>query len=189
MIRVVEPRAGRDQTSGMRLKLKSKPQRAAITPEPRQKRSRRHDGAGGEEPDKGTERWPAEVIRPGDWIMLPKALIKGTRRLKLRPHHVWLLLALQLDRYRDRPPRYYWAQLADWAGFGAGTVARWARELKQKGLLAYKQPLVFAADEQRWPGQRNDRNEFYLEAFEQRLVVVHEELDSAAAKKKRRRKR
>src|SRR5688572_28016488 len=50
--------------------------------------------------DSGTQRWHPETMAPGEWIKLPKALIKGTGRLKLKPHHVWLLLALQLEQYR-----------------------------------------------------------------------------------------
>jgi hypothetical protein len=83
----------------------------------------------------GTARWHEETVAKGHFIQLPKALIKGTGKLKLKPHHVWLILALQLEQYGKHPSRHYWAELAGWAKVNVSTVRRWATELKDLGLV------------------------------------------------------
>src|SRR5690349_14558976 len=83
----------------------------------------------------GTSRWHKETVAPSQFITLPKALIKGTGKLKLKPHHVWLILALQLEQYGKHPSRHYWAELAGWADVTTSTVRRWAAELKKLGMV------------------------------------------------------
>lgn len=118
---------------------------------------------------KGTERWPAVCEEPGKFITLPKVFIKRTGELGLRPNHVWLLLALQLERFRDRPPRHYWEELARWCGRDKNTVRRWAYELQEMGLLGIEQVKELEPGQERRPGHRNERNRFHLDRFEDRL--------------------
>lgn len=131
---------------------------------------------------KGPERWHPGTLTSGHWIKLPKALIKGTGRLKLKPHHVWLLIALELDKFSNRPPRYFWAQLADWAGCDKKTIARWARELRERGFLTYRQRWGKDQGQVQRLGYHNDRNEFTLDKGEKKILEVHAELE--AEKKK-----
>jgi hypothetical protein len=93
----------------------------------------------------------------------------------MKPHHLWLLLALQTDRYRDRVPRYYWAELAAWAGVSANTVRRWGYDLESMGLLRIKQNRKLDPAQTRRVGHRNERNEFYLDNFETESLQQHRE--------------
>ena len=123
--------------------------------------------------DAGTERWPKECLGKGDWLQVPKSVIQRLGEFDMKPHHLWLLLALQADRFRDRPPRYYWAALAEWAGVKPNTVRRWGYELRDKGLLTIKQNRKPNPGETRRTGHRNERNEFHLRPFELRTKAVH----------------
>ena len=88
----------------------------AGTPSSQKKRSRKP----------GTERWPAPCVADGEFILLPKALIKRFAQLGMEPRHLWLMLALQVDRYENRAPRFYWEELALWCGRSKNTVRKWA---------------------------------------------------------------
>jgi DNA-binding transcriptional ArsR family regulator len=127
------------------------------------------------QPD-GTARWHKETVSPNHFITLPKALIKGTGKLKLKPHHVWLILALQLEQYRKHPSRHYWAELADWADVDISTVRRWATELKALGLVRIEQRHGPRQGVERTVGYRNDRNEFYMSTAADAVLRVHREL-------------
>lgn len=135
----------------------------------------------------GTDRWHPDTVADGHFILLPKALIKGTGRLKLKPHHVWLILALQLEQFRDHPSRHYWAELASWAKVTNSTMRRWASELKKMGLLNVKHRHGPRDGEQRTPGFRNDRNEFYMNHAADAVLRVHKEIEEEKAARKRKR--
>lgn len=80
--------------------------------------------------ESGTERWPKECVSSGSFFIVPWVFFRdlvsfGTKQRHFRPHHLWLLLALQADRFRDNPPRYYWVAIAGWCGRDRNTVRRW----------------------------------------------------------------
>jgi hypothetical protein len=124
----------------------------------------------------GTSRWRKETVAPKHFIVLPKALIKGTGKLKLKPHHVWLILALQLEQYGKHPARHYWAELAGWANVTTSTIRRWAKELRALGMVKIKHRHGPRDGEDRQPGYRNDRNEFHMKGAEDAVLAVHEQL-------------
>lgn len=128
----------------------------------------------------GTERWPKECVDKGNFFLVPRVLFRdlksfGTKSSHFRPHHLWLLLALQTDRFRDNPPRYYWETIARWCGRDRNTVRRWGYELKAMGLLRIQECKKLEADQERHPGRRNERNRFFLEPFEEKVLAVHRE--------------
>lgn len=115
-----------------------------------------------------TVRWPEWGEAPGQWIKVPRRLIKGIGDLGLKPHHLWLVLVLQADRYHDRKPRWYWSELAAMAGRDENTIRRWARELQKKKLLRVtrkREPEMTGPRRFR----RNYRNEFDLQPFQAAL--------------------
>lgn len=127
----------------------------------------------------GTERWPKPCVSKGNFFLVPRVLFRdlnglSTKNRHFRPHHLWLLLALQADRFRDRPPRYYWDTIAGWCGRDRNTVRRWGYELKAMGLLTIVECKKLDADQTKKPGRRNERNKFFLEPFEKRVLEVHE---------------
>jgi len=148
------------------------------------KRTRVAEGAPAAPKDTGTQRWPKACLGKGEWLQVPKSVIQRLGEFDMKPHHLWLLLALQADRFRDRNPRYYWAALADWAGVTPNTVRRWGYELRDKGLLTIKQNRKPNPGEKRRTGYRNERNEFHLEPFETKAEEVHKRW-----KKKRKQRR
>ena len=88
----------------------------------------------------------------------------------LKPQHLWLLLALQSERYESRrQPRYYWAELAGWAGVSVSTVRRWAYELKDLGLLKIIPCREQSASERKRVGVKNDRNRFDLSPLDEAM--------------------
>ena len=139
------------------------------------KRARRAPSSTETPKDSGTQRWPEDCLRKGEWLQVPKSVIQRLGEFDMKPHHLWLLLALQADRFRDRPPRYYWAALADWAGVTPNTVRRWGYELRKKGLLTIKQNRKPNPGEKRRTGHRNERNEFHLEPFEKKTKAIHKQ--------------
>ena len=127
----------------------------------------------------GTERWPASCLEEGEWLQVPKVLFRqltafDAPRVKprFRPHHLWLLLALQAERYRDRPPRHFWANIAAWSGYDKNTVRRWGYELQRMGLLRIVPCKELNPEQERYPGARNERNKFFLEPFEKRVEAA-----------------
>lgn len=128
----------------------------------------------------GTERWPSACMKPGQWFKVPKSLFQRTSEFheNFKPHHLWLILALQADRYKDRPPRHYWEQLAGWAGVSSNTVRRWGYELKKMGLLTIEQNRKLNPGEKARAGHRNERNEFHLLPFELKTLTVHQQWES-----------
>lgn len=140
--------------------------------------------------DKGTQRWPAACVKDGDWFQLPKSVVQNMvgfdtpGAFKFKPHHLWLILALQADRYRDRIPRYYWEELAEWAGVDKNTVRRWGYELRDAGLLEIKQNRkVVSEGNTRRVGYRNERNEFILGPFEVMTAQIHKTWKDARRKR------
>lgn len=128
----------------------------------------------------GTERWPKECVDKGNFFLVPRVLFRdlksfGTKTRHFRPHHLWLLLALQADRFRDNPPRLYWEAIAGWCGRDRNTVRRWGYELKNMGLLGIEECKKLDPDQERRPGRRNERNRFHLEPFEAKTLAVHRE--------------
>jgi hypothetical protein len=126
----------------------------------------------------GTERWPKPCVTKGNFFLVPRVLYRdlksfGTKHRHFRPHHLWLLLALQTDRFRDNPPRYYWETIAQWCGRDRNTVRRWGYQLKGMGLLAIEECRKLDPDQTRGPGRRNERNKFFLEPFEDKVLEVH----------------
>jgi hypothetical protein len=121
----------------------------------------------------GTERWPAECVANGEFFLLPKVLVKRFFKFGLRPHHLLLLLALQADRYRNRPTRHYWDNLAAWLGVSRNTVRRWGYELEKMKLVEIKLNRKRDPEDAGRIGYRNDRNEFRLEQFEERVKQEH----------------
>jgi len=142
------------------------------------------------EKSSGTERWPAPCVERGNFILVPKVLFRdleslSTKNRAFQPHHLWLLLALQADRFRDRPPRYYWAAIAGWCGKDKNTVRRWGYELRDMGLLGIQECKELDPDQPKQPGRRNERNRFHLEPFEKRVLDVHTKWDATRPKKQR----
>lgn len=125
----------------------------------------------------GTERWPKEAVRSGEFIQLPKVLTKRLKDFKIQPKHLWLLLFLQSDRFRDRAPRFYWQEIADACGKSMHTVRKWAYELEQAGLLRIKRKRSLDDGQVRRTGHRNERNQFFLEPFEARVREVQRNYD------------
>lgn len=121
-----------------------------------------------------SRRWNEELIHQGDWIQLPKVLIERSGSLGLKPQHVWLVLFLQCSRFKNRHPRFYWAEIAKAAGKTVSTVRKWAYELRDMGLLTFGPGFEKDRNKKRPPapklGYRNDRNVFYLRKLEDRLV-------------------
>lgn len=137
----------------------------------------------------GTQRWPAACVVKGDFFQMPKSIVQrmgdfSTPTFQFKPHHLWLVMALQTDRFRDRVPRYYWAELASWAGVKEGTVRRWAYQLRDAGLLRIKQNRSVNPGTAPRPGVRNERNEFFLDPFEKATATVHEEWKEKKASRK-----
>jgi len=138
----------------------------------------------------GTERWPASCVANGEWYQLPKVILKRFGKLGIEPQHLLLLLVLQTDRFRNRPVRYYWEELANLCGCTKNTVRRWGYELKKKGLLEIIPVRQRLPGEVRQLGYRNSRNIFDLEPFEQRVERLHiawvkERTEKRRAKRKR----
>jgi hypothetical protein len=125
--------------------------------------------------DKGTERWPTICVGRGEWFALPKVLLKRFPKLGIEPQHLLLLLVLQTDRYRDRPPRYYWEELANLCGCTRNTVRRWGYELRDRGLLNIKPVPRRLEGEERKIGYRNARSIFDLKPFEALVEAIHRE--------------
>ncbi len=125
--------------------------------------------------DKGTERWPSVCVDPGEWWQLPKVLTKRFPKLGIEPQHLLLLLVLQTDRYRNRPPRYYWEELARDCGCTRNTVRRWGYELRDKCLLGITPVPRRLEGEERKIGYRNARNIFDLKPFEVLVASIHRE--------------
>lgn len=119
----------------------------------------------------GTVRWPANCEAAGQFIKLPKVLIKRLAEFDIQPHHLWLLLRLQCDRFEGHPPRAYWAALAAECGRGKDAVRKWGYELRDKGLLRIQQNRRRDAEDADRHGWRNDRNSFHLDPF---LAKAHE---------------
>lgn len=144
-------------------------------------------------PSSTDHRWPPVCLENGEWFRVPKVLFRELAAFsapkvkpRFRPHHLWLLLALQADRYRDRPPRYFWANIAGWSGYDKNTVRRWGYELQRMGLLLIVPCKELNPDQERHPGTRNERNKFLLEPLEKRVEAVH--LAWTKRRKKRARK-
>jgi hypothetical protein len=135
-----------------------------------------------------TKRWPAPCEAKGQFILLPKVVVKNFHEifadLKLGPQHLLLLLVLQADRYSDRLPRYYWQELADMCGRERDTVRKWARELKQKGLLRIRPCKQTTSGSKRKVGYRNERNEFVLDPFLAKVETVQKKVDAERAKRR-----
>ncbi len=89
-------------------------------------------------------------------------MVKRLVDLGLKPHHLWLILVLQADRYLDRPPRWYWRELAGFCGRDENTVRRWAYQLCRRGYLSIKRSYVKEDATSRRRLYRNYRNEFDL---------------------------
>lgn len=139
-----------------------------------------------------SERWPDELVRPNTWVELPKFLMKNTARLGLEPHHVWLVLFLQCERFRDRSPRYYWVEIARAAGRTTSTVRKWAYELRDRDLLSFGPGFEHDKKKKRARTEgapRNDRNVFYLRRFEEFLVDQQEEFREQDAELKAQRRK
>lgn len=141
-------------------------------------------------PSLGTERWPKECVAKGNFFLVPSVLFRdlksfSTKNRNFRPHHLWLLLALQAERFRDRPPRYYWEAIASWCGFDRNTVRRWGYELKDMGLLEIEECKKLEPGHVRRPGYRNERNRFKLEPFEKKVLEVHTAWDKQRRKRHR----
>jgi hypothetical protein len=137
----------------------------------------------------GTERWPKVCVEDGEWFQLPKVILKKFGKLGIEPQHLLLLLVLQTDRFRNRPHRYYWEELASLCGCTKNTVRRWGYELRKKGLLIITPVQKRLPGEERRVGYRNARSIFDLKPFEHRveqlqLTWQRERASKAAAKDK-----
>ncbi len=137
-------------------------------------------------PYSGTERWPKECLSKGDWYQVPKVLLKRFPALGIEPQHLLLILVLQTDRYRDRPHRFYWEELADLCGCKKNTVRRWGYELKRKGLLDIVQMRKVLPGEERHVGRRNERSIFDLAPLEAKLSEMQRDWNEQRRAKGRR---
>lgn len=138
---------------------------------------------------KGTVRWPEEAVAPNEFIQLPKVLLKRFARFGMQPQHLLLLLMLQTDAFENRHPRHYWEELAEWCGRKRNTVRKWGYELRELKLLGIRTRRSLNDGDERRPGFRNERNEFLLGPFRER--VKKEQLAWAverSAQKQRKRK-
>lgn len=139
----------------------------------------------GQTKDAGTQRWPKNAVQEGQWIQLPKVVLKRMGEMGLEPRHLWLLLVLQSERYRNRPPRFYWEELAGFCGKNRNSVRKWAYELKAMGMLEIRQMRKLNPGEERRPGHRNERNEFLLGKFEARIQEEQEKLNQTRRRKRK----
>ncbi len=176
--------AKRSKTGSMKKrsgKLTSKPNPVAPTASTKKATAPKED-----------HRWPEGCTDPGEFFLLPKVLVQRLGDFKdadgnrLKPEHLWLILALQSDRMPDRVPRYYWAQLAAWAGVSKDTVRRWAYALQEMGFLRIEQIRRLDSHQQPRPGLRNERNRFHLQLFEkvcaERQKLFRQEKDAQRRK-------
>lgn len=132
-----------------------------------------------------TVRWGDLCEAKGQWIKVPKVVLerlgdfRGNNGEQVKPHHLWLLLALQSTKYKDHLPRHYWDDLAFKAGVTKDTVRRWGYELRKMGLLVIKQRRTLGDGQPRKTGYRNERNEFDVAPFvklcERRQQIFQEE--------------
>ena len=113
----------------------------------------------------GTKRWPPNCEAKGEFILIPRVLIKRFGELQISPQELLLILMLQVDRYADRKPRFYWEQLAEWCGLSKHAVRKWGYSLKKKKLLNIKLRVKREPGEKRVIGKRHDRSEFDLTPF------------------------
>ena len=126
---------------------------------------------------KSDHRWPVRCLGPNEYILLPKVLVKRLGALQIQPHHMWLILLLQVDRYEDRDPRWYWEELARFVGRDKNTVRRWAYELRDMGLLQIKQNRTKDPRHADKVNFRNERNTFILTPFDRRIEAEQKSWD------------
>lgn len=89
----------------------------------------------------------------------------------LQPRHLLLLLVLAAKKYKNKPIRIYWQELAEAVGAKPDTVRKWAYQLRDMKLLRIKQ-FRGRDSEKNKPGYRNDRNLFDIAPFVQRLETA-----------------
>lgn len=107
----------------------------------------------------------------------------GDKKLKaLQPRHLLLLLALAGRKFKTKPIRAYWQELAEDLGVKVNTVRKWAYELRDYGLITIKQHRGRDPETNR-SGIRNERNSFSLEPFVQALRAAHARCQQERAKR------
>jgi biotin operon repressor len=84
------------------------------------------------------------ALESGDFIKVPRALIRIHRYKdglagRLTPRHQMLLLVLATRRFKAKPLRAYWQELADDLGVSRETVRKWAYQLRDMKLLGISQ--------------------------------------------------
>jgi hypothetical protein len=107
-------------------------------------------------------------LEEGDFLKVPRALLRMHRYQDgfkwLKPRHLLLLLVLASRKFKNKPIRAYWEELADDLGVDRDTVRKWAYELEEKKLLQMKRIRGRDPNNNR-VGVRNDRNVFELSNF------------------------
>lgn len=74
------------------------------------------------------------------------------------------MLVLAHHKYKDKPIRAYWIELAQDLGVSAEAVRKWGYQLREMGLLRIRQNRGRCRKANK-PGIRNERNTFDIEPF------------------------
>ena len=117
---------------------------------------------------KGTVIWGIDVEKD-DYFKLPRSLAQIGRyhpalAKRLQPRHIVLLLCLIARKFRNKPLRAYWEELAEDLGKPKATVRKWAYELKALNMIRIRQYRGRDPERNR-PGLRNERNGFDFGPF------------------------
>jgi hypothetical protein len=144
----------------------------------------------GGEPDKDSTIIWGTKLEQEDFIKVPRALLMlgryGDEKAKvLEPRHILLLLLLAGRKYKDKPIRAYWEELAEDLGRGPSTVRKWAYQLRDSGLLKLRQHRGKDPETNR-PGIRNERNSFDFSPF---LAILETAYDARSRVREARRER
>ncbi|MBA3483399.1 MAG: hypothetical protein H0T51_16440 [Pirellulales bacterium] len=130
--------------------------------------------------DESTVIW-GKKLESGDFIKVPRALLRIYRYRdgladKLKPRHILLLLVLASRRFKEKPLRVYWEELADDLGVSRETVRKWAYELIEEGWLTTTQVRGRDKTDKRI-GYRNERNIFDIGPFVELVKEAKAERD------------
>jgi hypothetical protein len=87
-----------------------------------------------------TQIWGSELEKD-DYIKVPRLLLQLGKYdqekigKKILPRHVLLILTLASRKYKRKPLRAYWEELARDIGAKPGTIRNWAYEMEKLDLL------------------------------------------------------
>jgi predicted ArsR family transcriptional regulator len=92
------------------------------------------------------------------------------------------LLNLAARKFKNKPTRAYWDELATDLGTKRATVRKWAYELEAMKLLRISRHKGKSGLEGR-PGRKNDRNSFDISPFVRCIEAAYETRQAKKAKR------